>query len=94
MGILYINKNACSCCGGIIKRWEGYPYKDNEGSLCLGCHINALRKYAGEIEISKQLIGAALSPVNKAVWETKNSQEKKLIVFRAMEEGLIDYKIG
>lgn len=93
MSVLYINKNACSCCGHTIKRWVGYPYQDNEGSLCLSCHIGQLRAYAKEIETSKQLIGAALSPVNKAVWDTKNSQEKKLIVFRAMEEGLINYKI-
>lgn len=94
MGILYINKNACSCCGHIIKRWANYPYTENEGSLCLKCHIQSLRAYAKQIAMSKMLIGNSLGPENKAKWDAMNSQEQKLVVFRYMEAGQITYKIG
>lgn len=76
---------ACLC-----KRAE----KIKQFGKCLHCHINALRKWATDIERLKNETGACLSETNKAKWDTMNSQQQKIAVFRAMELGFIQWKVS
>lgn len=79
------NKQTCGC----MKRHAAEKY-----GKCLHCHVQGLRKYAKDIERLKNDVGSCLSAINKAKWDSMNSQLKKLAVFKAMDLGFITWEIG
>lgn len=78
-------KYMCSC----MERYASEKY-----GKCLRCHVQGLRKYAKDIERLKNDVGNCLSAINKSKWDSMNSQLKKLAVFKAMDLGFIEWKIG
>jgi hypothetical protein len=86
----------CGCCGNEFYTWEGYVNQDQDKDfgICKSCQgwISDLEEQ--EIERSFMQIRDALSDKNKTKADKMNINQKRNIVLRALDDGILTYKIG
>lgn len=86
----------CGCCGMGFKTWEGYTDQDQDRDygICFGCQEEAGERNEAAFDEGIKLLADALGEKNRADFLSKTRDQQKAIVMKAMDDGVITWRIG
>lgn len=85
-------KYKCSCCGAPCATEE--PSQDKGYGFCDSCVKWMDMRKNKELDELSLKIEAALNPVNAAKFRAMDTETRRVIALKAIEDGMVSYSIG
>lgn len=85
----------CGCCGVFFRTWDGYVDQDQDDGygICESCQKDIAERDEKEWDKAIATLREALNDDNRAKFDAMDREKQKRIVWKALDEGVLTFKI-